>query len=97
MSDTHGERVKASILATGLELWRVDPAWVTSRRIGRKLQMTHAGVLYHFGDWAALRAAIACEAVRTGDPVIVPQLITTHDPAAGALSDADRRRFLGAV
>jgi AcrR family transcriptional regulator len=91
---THGERKKALILMCGVKLWRADPASVSARRIGKMMNMTHAAVLYHFGDIAGLKAAIAAEAVRLGDSVIVPQLIASRHPAAAALSVADRRRFL---
>ncbi len=91
---THGERVKAAILAEGLALWRDDPASVSARKIGGRLGMTHSAVLYHFGGVETMKAAIADEAVRTACPVIVPQLIASRHPAAGALSVADRRRFL---
>lgn len=91
---THGERVKASILATGLDLWRGDASKVSARAIGQALGMTHSAVLYHFGTADALKAAIACEAVRMGDTVIVPMLIAGKHPAADALGAADRRRYL---
>lgn len=91
---SHGERVKASILAAGLDIWRSDAAAVSARKIGARLDMTHSAVLYHFGDVDALKAALAAEAVRVGDTVIVPQLIASRHPAAAALSDADRRRYL---
>lgn len=93
-SETHGERVKASILAAGLRMWRDTRECPSARAVGRCVGLTHSAVLYHF---PSLRSAVASEAVRTGDAVIVPQLITAHDPAADALSEADRRRFLGAV
>ena len=91
---SHGERVKASILKCGLKLWRDDAATVSARRIGKALDMTHSAVLYHFGGVDGLKAAIAAEAVRLGDTVIVPQLIASRHPAAASLSATDRRRFL---
>jgi AcrR family transcriptional regulator len=91
---THGERVKAAIIATGIRLWHVNPAHVTARRIAREHGVTHAAVLYHFGNAEGLRNAIADAAVSCGDRVIVPQLITAKHPAAAALSEADRRQYL---
>jgi AcrR family transcriptional regulator len=91
---SHGERIKGLILITGIKLWRRDPAAVSARKIGQMMEMTHSAVLYHFGSAADLKDAIAAEAVRIGDAVIVPQLIAARHPAAVALSDADRRRFL---
>lgn len=91
---THGEKVKALILTCGVKLWRDDPASVSARRIGKMMDMTHSAVLYHFGNADGLRAAIAAEAVRTGDTVIVPQLIASRHPAVADLSASDRRRYL---
>lgn len=91
---SHGERVKAAILAAGLALWRDDAAAVSARKIGARLDMTHSAVLYHFGDVDGLRSALAAEAVRIGDVVIVPQLIASRHPAAATLGEAERRRFL---
>jgi AcrR family transcriptional regulator len=91
---THGERVKAAILDTGLALWRSDPASVSARKIGQRLGMTHGAVLYYFSNAYQMKLAIAAEAIRAGDPVIIPMLIAGKHPAADALSAADRRRFL---
>lgn len=91
---THGERRKAMILACGVKLWRNDPASVSARRIAGMMKMTHGAVLHYFDNAAAMHRAIADEAVRTGDPVIVPMLIASRHPAADALSATDRRRFL---
>lgn len=94
MSD-HGERVKALILTCGVKLWRAEgERCVTARRIGRMMDRTHAAVLYHFDNADAMKAAVAGEAVRLGDTVIVPQLIASRHPAAASLSADDRRRYL---
>lgn len=93
---SHGERVKASILAHGVALWRDrGEACVTARQIARGIGKTHAAVLYYFADAETMKAAIASEAMRLGDPVIVPQLIASRHPAASSLSVEDKRRFLG--
>lgn len=95
MTDTHGERVRASIVAKGLELWRADPATpVSARAIGTALGMSHGAVLYHYSGIAGLRDALAVEAVRIGDTAIVPMLITSKHAAAAGLSSAERRRYL---
>ncbi len=91
---SHGERVKAAILTTGLALWRENAGSVSARRIAKRLNITHAAVLYHYGTAAAMHDAIACEAVRIGDAAIVPMLIAAKHPAADSLSATDRRRFL---
>jgi AcrR family transcriptional regulator len=91
---THGERRKAAIIEAGLALWRIDPVTVSARKIGAKLGMTHSAVLYHFDNADGLKNAIASEAVRIGDGVIVPQLIAARHPAAAGIAPADRRRYL---
>lgn len=90
---THGERVKASILTTGLNLWR-NGERVTARAIGRALNMTHSAVLYHFGGADGLHDAVARHAVSVGDAIVVPQLIVAKHAAAAALGDGERRRYL---
>ena len=91
---SHGERVKASILEEGLKLWRVDPASVSARAIAQQLGVTHGAILYHFGTSFAMRSAIAAEAVRIADPVIVPMLIAAKHSAVASMARADRQSFL---
>lgn len=91
---THGERVKAAILEAGLALWRVDPASVSARAIGARLGLSHGGVLYHFVTSDGLRSALAAEAVRIGDAVIVPMLITAKHPAVDGMAQSERARYL---
>lgn len=93
-AQTHGDRVKARILAAGLDLWSFDAGAVTARRIGKRLGMTHGAVLYHFAGIDALKHAIAVEAVRVKDAVIVPMLIASKHPAAADLSESERRRYM---
>jgi len=90
----HGAKVKAAIIAAGLVLWRDDPATLSARKIGQRVGMTHSAILYHFGSAEALRHAIAVEAVRIGDQVIVPQLITARHPAVAALTADQRAAYL---
>lgn len=92
--DTHGQRTKAAILATGLTMWREDSRSVSARGIGTALGLTHSAVLYHFGSSDGLRDAIAAEAVRTGCVVIVPQLITARHAAVADMAPSDRARYL---
>ena len=91
---THGQRTRAAILATGLVLWRDDPMSVSARKIAKRLGITHGAVLYYFDNADGMKAAIAAEAVRAGDTVIVPMLIASRHPAADCLSASDRRRYL---
>lgn len=92
--ETHGNRTKAAILATGLTLWRDDPRSVSARGIGTVLGLTHSAVLYHFGSSAGLRDAVAAEAVRTGCTIIVPQLIASRHAVVADMASADRARYL---
>lgn len=95
-SATHGDRVKAQIIETGLAIWRDDPALFTARGVGKALGMTHSAILYHFGTSDGLKAAVAAEAVKIGCPVIVPQLIATRNPAVADMNPGERQRFLAA-
>lgn len=90
----HGEKTKAAIVAKGLDLWRLDPAKVSARKIGAELGMTHAGVLYHFPNVTALKAAIAAEAVRLEDIGIIRQLIVAGNPAVAHLDGETRQAYL---
>ena len=91
---THGQRVKASILAVGVELWVEGVSNVTARQIGKVLGLTHSAVLYHFTNADGMRAAIASEAVRRGDRRVVPQLIASRHPAIEGMTADDRQRYL---
>jgi AcrR family transcriptional regulator len=90
---THGDRRKAQILEAGLALWPN----VTARSIARALDMTHPGVLYHFGSAEKLCEAVAAHAVRTRDARVVPQLIVAHHPAVAGMGAADRADWLSRV
>jgi AcrR family transcriptional regulator len=85
-----GERARAAILDAGLALWPD----VTARGVGKALKMTHAGVFHHYPTTAALKDAVAAEAVRIGDERVIRQLIVTGHPAADSLGQADRARYL---
>jgi AcrR family transcriptional regulator len=93
-NQTHGQRVKADILAAGVTLWRGGAECVTARAIGRALDMTHSAVLYHFDNAAALKDAVAAHAVAVGDTVVVPLLIVSGHQTAAVLGEAERRRYL---
>jgi AcrR family transcriptional regulator len=90
----HGSRRRTQILNTGLQLWRDDPAKVSARGIGRALGLTHSAVLYHHGNAAALKDAIASHAIDIGDKMVVPMLIAAHHPATGRLNAMERARYL---
>lgn len=93
----HGERRKAQILDTGLQLWRSTHTTPTARSIAKSLGMTHTSVLYHFKTSEALKQAVATHAVNQRDPIIVPMLIATRNPAASALTEAEKSAFLNLI
>lgn len=81
---------KQAILKLGVTMWPD----VSARAIARELHTAHSAVLYHFGGAAALRDAVAIEAVRVGDARVVPMLIVTGHAAAAELDAGERRRWL---
>lgn len=93
----HGERRKAEILDTGLQLWRQGQIVPTARAIAKSLGMSHTSILYHFKDSESLKEALAGHAVRMRDPVIVPMLIAARNNAAAILTDAEKSAFLKAI
>jgi AcrR family transcriptional regulator len=94
---SHGERVKARILEMGVRLWRVDPSYVSARRIGIELGMTHSAVLYHFGHSAAMVDAIAAHAVERGESRVIVSLIGMQHKAVASMSDAARLQHMRAA
>lgn len=95
IASSAGARTKLAILETGLRLWRVDPAYVTARRIGRELDMVHSGVLYHFprGE-RSLKDAIAFHAVQQGEARVIVHLIAANHKAVASLDDKQRLEFM---
>lgn len=93
---THGDRVRASILATGLDLMRTDPATLSARRIGKRLGLTHSAVLYHYGNAAALKDAVAAHAVAAGDAPCIRYLIAMRHPAVDRMPQSERSRWMRA-
>jgi len=92
---TAGERTKLAILEMGLRLWRVDPAYVTARRIARELGMVHGSVAYHFprGE-RSLRDAIAYHSVEQGEARVIAWLIAENHKAVAGLTDTQKMEYL---
>lgn len=89
-----GARTRAEILAVGLQVWRErGMERVTCTHVASLVGVTHATCLYHFKTTEGLRNAIAAEAVRQRDSIIVPQLITTNHIAVMGMSDAMKRVY----
>lgn len=98
MTYMHGERSKAAIIQAGLALWRENgPSAVTARGIGKKVNLSHAGVIYHFGGVGPLLDAVKREAIASGDRQIIPQLIVASDPLVADWSPELRQAWLSAA
>lgn len=94
----HGERQRAAIITAGIALWHeAGAAAVTARGIGKRVGLSHAGVLFHFGGIAELLRDVKAEAITSGDRKIIPQLITSQDPAVAHFTDEQRREWLNAA
>ena len=92
----HGARRKQAILDEGLALWRAGgESKVSARAIGKKVGLTHSGVLYHHRNSAeVMKREIAAEAVRLRDVAIVRQLIVSGHPAVADMDAATRAAYL---
>lgn len=83
------------ILEKGLALWRVDPQFVTARRIANELGVVHGSVLYYFrNSQITLRDAIAFHAVEQGDSRVIASLVAMRHPAVNGLTDDQRREHM---
>jgi methylmalonyl-CoA mutase cobalamin-binding subunit len=90
---SHGDKVKLKILDAGVSLWPD----VSARSIGRRLNMTHSAVLYHFGDISLLRDAVANYAVEKNKSAIIVSLIAQGHSCVASMSDAERQRHMKAI
>lgn len=94
----HGERSKQTIIRTAIALWHEGgERAVSARAIGKRIALTHAGVLFHFDGVAGLMLAVKNAAIEAGDVKIIPQLITAGDPAVAHFTDEQRRAWLNAA
>ena len=92
---TAGERTKLSILETGLRLWRVDPSYVSARRIAKELGLTHGAVQHHFRNSEhSMKDAIAYHAVEQGEARVIVHLIAANHKAVAHLDDAQRLEYM---
>lgn len=73
MNNTLGNKTKENILKTALQLWPD----VTPSNVARKLNITHAAVLYHFKD---LKQSTAEYALKTNCKRVLIQMWATDHP-----------------
>lgn len=93
-----GDRSKATIIRTALDLWREGgEKAVTARGIAKRVGLSHAGVIYHFGNTAGMMDAIKREAIESRDAQIISQLILAGDPLVAGWPQADRQAWLAAA
>jgi len=94
-STMQGEQSKSAIISTALELWHEKgERGVSARAIGKRIGLTHAGVIYHFGNIAGLMDAVKREAIGSGDGLVIRQLIAAADPLVAGWSQEDRLAWL---
>lgn len=90
-----GDQSKAAIIRAAIDLWHErGQAAVSARAIGKRVGLTHAGVIYHFGNVAGLLDAVKREAIADADGRIIRQLIACDDPLVAEWSAADRAAWL---
>ena len=93
-----GDASKTAIIRTALELWHEGgEKAVTARGIGKRVGLSHAGVIYHFGSVGDMLDAVKREAIESGDKKIIPQLILNNDPLIAGMSQSDRGAWLAAA
>jgi hypothetical protein len=90
-----GDNTKLEFREIGLRLWRVDPSYVTARRIAAELDIAHGTVGYHFARGErTLRDAIAFHAVEQGDRRVMAHLIIERHKAVSHMDDTARSQCL---
>ena len=93
-----GDKSKVAIVRTALELWREGgERVVTARGIGKRVGLSHAGVIYHFGSTGAMLDAVKRQAIEDGDGVVIAALILSNDPLVAQWSQTDRQAWLSAA
>ena len=93
----HGERQKAAIIQAGIDLWHEGgEASVTARGIGKRVKLSHAGVLFHFDAIADLKQQVKRAGVERGDKQIIQALLVTRDPVVAHFTDDQRRAWMAA-
>lgn len=84
----HGDRIKKKILDAGVSLWPD----VTPSTVARKLEMTHAAVLYHYTA-TALKDAVAVHAVENKNASVIVSLLAMKHKATRDLTQEERDHY----
>jgi DNA-binding transcriptional regulator YbjK len=93
----HGERQKAKMIQAGIDLWHEGGAGaVTARGIGKRINLSHAGVLFHFDGIDDLRQQVKIAAVERGDKMVIQSLLVSGDPVVAHFDEAARRAWMAA-
>lgn len=93
----HGERQKAAMIQAGIDLFLEGGASaVTARGIGKRVGLSHAGVLFHFDNVDDLRRQVKVEAVTRGETQVIQALLVANDPVVAHFTDDARRAWLNA-
>lgn len=90
-----GDKSKVAIVRTALELWREGgERAVTARAVGKRVGLSHAGVIYHFGSTGAMLDAVKRQAIEDGDGVVIAALILGNDPLVAEWDQPTRQAWL---
>lgn len=85
------ELVKKKILDTAVKIWPD----ISTRDIANKCGMTHANIVYHFGD--SLYDAIVSHAIKNNVSRVIAHLILQKDPAVKHMKSEERQKHLSAM
>lgn len=94
MTNANGDATKARIINAGIALARDGLHHATGRRIARVAYVDHSAIHYHFGDNAALLNAVAVEAIRRGDAIVIARLILDRHQSVDQMTVQDRQSWL---
>lgn len=94
MTYARGDATKARLLAVGIICARTGLQHVTHRYIARMAGADHSTVHYHFKTAGELLDAVAVEAVRRGDGMVIARLILDRHASVSPMTPADRLEWL---
>ena len=83
MTESHGDKIKRSILDAGLTVWP-DVTW---RSVAAVTGLTHPAIGYHFPN-NTLKDAVAQHAIDTENVGVIRQMIVSEHPLSAGLDRA---------